>query len=74
MKKFLLVAALLSFAGTTMAAGKNCEELKAEIDAKLQSLKVSSYTLEIIPTDDVKDQKIVGSCDWGRHKIIYTRN
>ncbi|GFM80402.1 hypothetical protein PSCICN_10940 [Pseudomonas cichorii] len=74
MKKLLLVVGLLSFAGTTMAAGKNCDELKAEIDAKLKSLKVSSYTLEIIPTDDVKDQKVVGSCDVGRHKIIYTRN
>ncbi|MBX8483432.1 DUF1161 domain-containing protein [Pseudomonas cichorii] len=74
MKKFLLVAALLSFAGTTMAAGKNCEELKAQIDAKLQSLNVKSYTLTIIPTEEVKDQKVVGSCDWGRHKLIYTRN
>ncbi|GFM67240.1 DUF1161 domain-containing protein [Pseudomonas cichorii] len=74
MKKFLLVAALLSFAGTTMAAGKNCEELKAEVDAKLQSLNVKSYTLQIVTNEEVKDRKIVGTCAAGTHKLIYTRN
>ncbi|MCV4284805.1 DUF1161 domain-containing protein [Pseudomonas capsici] len=75
MKKFLLVVGLLSLAGNTMAAARNCEELKAQIDAKLQSLNVKSYTLQIIPTADVKmDQKVVGSCEAGSHKIIYSRN
>jgi len=31
MKKFLLAVGLLSIAGTAMAAGKPCEELKSEI-------------------------------------------
>ncbi|GFM49773.1 DUF1161 domain-containing protein [Pseudomonas capsici] len=75
MKKFLLVAGLLSLAGNTMAAGRSCEELKAYIDAKLQSLNVKSYTLQIVPNADVKmDQKVVGSCEVGTHKIIYSRN
>jgi Protein of unknown function (DUF1161) len=53
---------------------KPCEELKTEIETKLKEKGVQGYTLEIIPTDQVKDQKIVGSCEGGTKKIIYSRN
>lgn len=58
---------------TAFAAVKSCDELKAEIAAKLDAKGVKEYTLEIIPNDQVKDQKIVGSCDGGTKKISYTR-
>ena len=53
---------------------KSCEELKAEIEAKLKAKGVEGYTLEIIPTDQVKDQKIIGSCEGGTKKISYSRD
>ena len=53
---------------------KSCEELKTEIEAKLKAKGVEGYTLEIIPTDQVKDQKIIGSCEGGAKKISYSRN
>ena len=59
---------------SAFAQMKPCEELKAEIEAKLKAKGVEGYTLEIIPTDQVKDQKIVGSCEGGTKKISYTRN
>jgi hypothetical protein len=52
---------------------KSCEELKGEIEAKLKAKGVEGYTLEIIPADQVKDQKIIGSCEGGTKKISYTR-
>ena len=52
---------------------KSCEELKAEIDAKLVAKGVKEYMLEILPTDQVKDQKVVGSCESGAKKISYSR-
>ncbi|HXZ95752.1 MAG TPA: DUF1161 domain-containing protein [Burkholderiales bacterium] len=52
---------------------KPCEELKAEIDAKLQAKGVPAYTLDIVPNEDVGDQKVVGSCDGGTKKITYKR-
>ncbi|HYA20458.1 MAG TPA: DUF1161 domain-containing protein [Burkholderiales bacterium] len=52
---------------------KPCEELKAEIDAKLQAKGVPAYTLEIVPNEEVGDKKVVGSCDGGTKKITYTR-
>ena len=52
---------------------KPCEELKAEIDAKLQQKGVKSYSLDIVPNENVKDEKVVGSCDGGTKKITYKR-
>jgi len=72
MKSLLVVAALLTVASPVYAV-KPCEELKAEIEAKLKEKGVKAYTLEIVPAQDVKDKKVVGSCDGGTKKIIYQR-
>ena len=68
-----VLASLLAF--NASAAIKSCEELKAEIEAKIQARGVTSYTLEIVPNSDVHDQNmVVGSCEGGTKKIIYQRN
>ena len=75
MKKLVifLVSVIVLFGVSAFAEVKKCEELKAEIDAKLVAKGVKGYTLEIIPADQVKDQKVVGSCEGGTKKITYTR-
>jgi len=72
MKKLMVAVALLMMA-TPAFAKKACEELKAEIDAKIKANGVKAYTLEIVPNEQVKDGKIIGSCDGGTKKIIYKR-
>lgn len=68
-----LLCAVLSTA--VLARTKNCEELKAEIETKIQAQRVSSYTLEIVRKKDVHDKNmVVGSCEGGRKKIIYQKN
>ena len=70
----LTFAVLIALCGSASATGiKPCEELKAEIDAKLQARGVKNYTLEIILAHEVKDQKVVGSCEAGTKKITYLR-
>ena len=57
-------------------ARKSCEDLKAEIAAKLDAKGVQNYTLEIVSNEqaaDLKEGKVVGSCDGGTNKIVYTR-
>jgi hypothetical protein len=76
--KFMLLALLLSPAlaqaqDAPATARKSCEELKNEIDAKLQAKGVQNYTLDIVAADDVGDQQVVGSCDGGQGRIVYTR-
>ena len=71
-RSVLLPAALL-VGSPLFAQVKPCEELKTEIEAKLKEKGVVNYTLEIMPADQVKDQKVVGSCDGGKNKITYTK-
>lgn len=69
---FLILGALTTSA---FAAPKPCEELKAEIETKIQSQSVSSYTLEIVANKDVTDESmVVGTCENDTKKIIYQNN
>ncbi|ATP47861.1 hypothetical protein PPUJ20066_03020 [Pseudomonas putida] len=70
------IAVLASLLATsTLAAVKPCEELKAEIEAKIQAQGVTSYTLEIVANSEVQDSNmVVGSCEGGTKKIIYQKN
>ncbi|OHE30301.1 MAG: hypothetical protein A3J94_14430 [Syntrophus sp. RIFOXYC2_FULL_54_9] len=72
MKKLVMVAVLLMMASPAFAK-KSCEELKSEIDAKIKAKGVKSYSVEIVPNDDVKDGKVIGTCDGGTKKIVYKR-
>jgi hypothetical protein len=70
-----VVAALVLCLTVTPAFSqqKPCEELKSEIAKKLEAKGVTNYQLDIVATDDVKDQKVVGSCEGGTKKITYKR-
>lgn len=71
MKNILLAAGLFCMAGSALAAGKSCEELKSEIAAKLDAKGVSHYTLEI--ADKGTGGKVVGTCEAGRKEIVYKK-
>ena len=76
MKRMVLSLVLVALFCSTSAFAeiKSCEEIKAEIEAKLKAKGVEGYTLDIIPTDQVKDQKIIGSCEGGSKKISYSHD
>ena len=71
----LLVAAFVSGrAAIAQSQRKPCDELKAEIAAKLDAKGVKNYTLSIVNANEVKEtDKVVGSCDGGTKRIVYTR-
>ncbi|MEO4015095.1 MULTISPECIES: DUF1161 domain-containing protein [Pseudomonas] len=71
MKNFILAVGLLSLAGTALAHGKSCEELKAEITAKLDAKGISNYSLEIVDKGAAADGKVVGTCEKGSKQIVY---
>lgn len=75
MRKFACALVLGLLATPLLAAPKPCEELKREIEIKIQASRVSSYTLEIVPNAEVKDENlVVGSCANGTKKIIYQKH
>jgi hypothetical protein len=71
MKHALLLSITLLVSMPAAAASKSCDELKAEIAAKLDAASVKSYTLEIVPNESVGNAKVVGSCAGGTKKITY---
>jgi Protein of unknown function (DUF1161) len=52
---------------------KACEELKDEITKKLDAKGVKGYTLEIVAKDKDAEGKVVGTCDGGTKKVIYSK-
>ncbi len=55
------------------AEKKSCEELKMEIAAKIDAKGVKNYELKIVTPEEVKTETVVGSCEGGTKRIIYTR-
>ncbi|PHM65414.1 membrane protein [Xenorhabdus stockiae] len=54
-----------------------CDVLKEQIAQKIinNGVKQANFKLEVIDNDQVvnSDEKVVGSCNRGKQKIIYTR-
>ena len=74
MKLLAVIAVLLFVSVPAHAQGpKSCEELKDEITKKLDAKGVKGYTLEIVAKDKDAEGKVVGTCDGGTKKIIYTK-
>lgn len=88
MRKLLLLSCMALMTAPAMAEILKCETLQARIDAKFQAKGIPSYTLEIVPNDEVGNNtdaassisstksikgKEVGTCDGGTKRIIYTR-
>jgi len=72
--KRMAMLLVLALAAAPALARKPCEELKAEIAAKIEKNGVKAYSLEIVPIDaKVEDGKVVGTCDGHTKKIVYRR-
>lgn len=75
--RWVAACGLALLASSALAAPKDCEALKAEIEAKIQAQGVTSYTLEIVTAQQALQQDpsmVVGSCNYGRMKIVYQKN
>ena len=66
---------VLGLSGSVWAQSqrKPCEELKAEIDAKIRKNGVETFSLEVLDKDAQAEGKVVGTCDGQTKKIVYKR-
>ena len=71
----LMMAAVVAFAmsGPAWAQKKSCDELKAEIEAKIKKNGVEKFSLDVVDKDAQSEGKVVGTCDGGAKKIVYKR-
>ena len=54
-------------------ARTSCDDVKAQIETKIQAKGVKEYTLTAVPKDEKTDLRVVGTCDGGTRKITYKR-
>ena len=73
MKKYILASSLMLISATSWAAVTSCDEIKGKIETKLQGKGVQNYYLQIVAKDLETKDRVVGSCEGGSKKIIYTR-
>ena len=69
----LLIGSVTSVVFAAPAFAKSCEEVKAEIAAKLDAKGVVGYTIEAVPVDQPDERKQIGVCEAGAKKIVYSR-
>ncbi|MCI5148383.1 MAG: DUF1161 domain-containing protein [Candidatus Electrothrix sp. MAN1_4] len=87
MKRFIVFVCFVTLCSLSQAlsqahaavTSKPCGELKAEIEAKIEANGVQSYVVTIVGNEEIEnrtavDGKIVGSCEGGTKKILYTKN
>jgi len=73
-RRLLGVAPLIVAAIPIAALARDCNEVKAEIDAKIKAKGVMNYVLQIVNGPDVKEGQIVGNCDVGAKRIVYLKS
>ncbi|HSW11735.1 MAG TPA: DUF1161 domain-containing protein [Solimonas sp.] len=71
MRHIVIGTALL--AASPILSAKPCEELGAEISAKIESKGVRGYSLKLMPVADATEGSVVGTCDGGASKLVYRR-
>ena len=77
MKRFALAIICAVLATSAVAAPKDCEELRKEIEVNIQAKAIPSYTLEIITAEEAKNHDsamLVGTCENGTKRILYQKN
>ena len=68
------IATLAALTAAMPAAAKvSCEDVSAQIEAKIKAKGVKDFTLTVIPKDETTDLRVVGTCDGGAKKIVYKR-
>nr|MDU9043332.1 DUF1161 domain-containing protein [Candidatus Electrothrix aestuarii] len=78
MRWLFLFALLTCYSAQVDAAIKPCEELKEEIATKIEAKGVTSYELKIVKSEEAengtaREGEVVGSCEGGTKKILYTK-
>lgn len=72
MLKLWLIPILCLAAGAASAA-TSCDTLRADIEAKIAAAGVTRFSVTVVAVDAPATGQVVGSCELGSQKIVYTR-
>ena len=71
MRTTIVTLALALAAGPVFATP--CDEVKAKIVEKVEKKGVKNYTVEAVNEGEEGDRRVVGTCEGGKKKLVYTR-
>lgn len=54
-------------------SNNNCEAIRARIDAKVRASGTKDYAVTVVGAEAKVAGRVVGSCELGTKKIVYTR-
>jgi Protein of unknown function (DUF1161) len=69
---FLLVS-LFSVHGATSAQSPSCEELRANVEAKIRGNGGANFTVEVVEATTKAQSQVVGTCERGSKKLVYVK-
>ena len=72
LSKLLFFALLLG--NLASHANTNCESIRTQIDAKVRASGVTDFVLSVVEAGAKVSGKVVGSCDLGTRKIVYSQS
>ncbi len=56
------------------AGAQTCEAIRAQIEQKIRATGTADFRLVTVPADSAAAGQLVGTCDRGAKKILYTRS
>lgn len=65
---------LLSWGSGSCLANDNCESIRTQIEAKVRASGAKDYAVTVVGADAKAAGQVVGSCDLGAKRIVYTRS
>ena len=73
MRPLLQVAAVAASLHAVPCVAAGCEDLRAEIEERIRKTGVAEFTVSIADASASAPGKIVGTCDRGTRKLLYTQ-
>lgn len=73
MRGQIVVALALAVCSST-AFASSCDGMKSRIEGQIKAHGVKNYTLAVVRSSEVKDGKVLASCERGSKKVVYKRN
>ena len=69
---FGTVASAAALVQPVLCHAISCDELRTDVEAKIRAGGVSAFSVSVLSSDSPSTGKVVGSCEHGSKKLIYS--
>lgn len=70
---FGAAAAALVLLQASPCSALTCDELRADVETRIRAAGVSAFTVSIVDATATSAGRVVGTCDRGAKKLLYTQ-